>query len=244
MPEINNSCVTSAWIEAVNLANASGRKEVSNLIVNICGLDTHERPEMADVRFALDVALEANGDRSVSTVSSTIFPKSLWRPTAPRSVLYERYLRLWPRIRAHRQNARGTYFQRLISYPTPSDSAFNQLEFVISTYLSGIHRRSALQCAILAPQVDLNATPLQGFPCMQQVAFIPEGRHGLRVSALYPMQYLWTRAYGNYMGLINLGRFMANEMGLELTGVTCVTLVAKLEKPSCAKALLEAIREL
>jgi hypothetical protein len=35
--------------------------------------------------------------------------------------------------------------------------------------------------------------------------------------------------YGNYLGLIQLGRFMAHEMHLNLTAMTCVTTIAVLE---------------
>jgi hypothetical protein len=52
------------------------------------------------------------------------------------------------------------------------------------------------------------------------------------------MQYLWARAYGNYLGLIALGRFMAIEMDLELTAMTCIALVAKLDEPSLAAPFL------
>jgi len=74
---------------------------------------------------------------------------------------------------------------------------------------------------------------------MQQLAFIPEDGDGLRITALYPMQYLWARAYGNYLGLVRLGRFMGSEMGLELRGVTCIALVAKLEQPKLAIPFVE-----
>jgi hypothetical protein len=43
------------------------------------------------------------------------------------------------------------------------------------------------------------------------------------------MQYLFERAYGNYLGLVRLGRFMAHEMGLQLERVVCMAAVAKLE---------------
>jgi hypothetical protein len=244
MPEITERCVSRAWIKAIRLADARPRREVSNLVVNIEGLEETGGLEDTTVRRAFDEALEANNNFPISTVSNTIFPTSLWRRELSRGVLFERYLKLWPRIRAVRQNLRGTYFQRLISYPGVSDSSFNQLEFVISAYLDGTRRRSALQCGILAPQLDLNATPFQGFPCMQQVAFIPEGRNGLRVSALYPMHYLWARAYGNYLGLINLGRFMAAEMGLELKALTCIALVAKLDEPNLGAQFVEAVNEI
>jgi hypothetical protein len=239
MPEITEGSVSSAWLKAIQFASARPRKEASNLIVNIEGLRAAVNPEDATVRAALDQALEKNDNFSVSTVANTIFPASLWRSDLPRAVLFERYLKLWPRISKIRQNRRGTYFQRMISYPDLSESAFNQLEFVISAYSNGTRRRSALQCSILAPNIDLNATPFQGFTCMQQMAFIPEGRNGLRISALYPMHYLWARAYGNYLGLMNLGRFVAFEMGLELTALTCIALVAKVDEPDLAAPFLE-----
>ena len=231
MPEITEQSLSRAWLRAITLANASPRKEVSTLIVNLENLAGGAPVEDGSIRSKLDEALESNGNFSVATVANTIFPTSLRRSDEARQRLFDRYLRVWPRINSIRQNRRGTYVQRLIAYPQPGAGAFNQLDFVISAYRGGTKRRSALQCAILAPSVDLNATPFQGFPCMQQVAFLPEGDNGLRISALYPMHYLWARAYGNYLGLVNLGRFMAVEMGLELTALTCVALVAKLDEP-------------
>jgi hypothetical protein len=231
MPEITEQSLSRAWLRAIALADASPRKEVSTLIVNLENLASGEPIEDGPVRSRLDQALESNEDFPVATVANTIFPASLRKLGESRQGFFDRYLRVWPRINAIRQNRRGTYFQRLIAYPQPGPNSFNQLDFVISAYSGGTKRRSALQCAILAPSVDLNATPFQGFPCMQQVAFLPEGNGGLRISALYPMHYLWARAYGNYLGLLNLGRFMAGEMGLELTALTCVALVAKLDEP-------------
>ena len=244
MPEIVENNVSVAWLKAVNLANTSPRKEVSNLVVSIEDIGPDTITEIPKVRSMLDDALEINGNFSVATVANTIFPYSLWRRDKSRDYLYERYLNLWPRVSAHRQNRRGTYFQRLIGYPNPGEPTFNQLEFVISAFNNGTRRRSALQCGILVPHLDLNATPYQGFPCMQQLAFLPEGKKGLRISALYPMHYLWARAYGNYIGLINLGRFMAHEMDLELKAMTCVALVAKSDKPDLAGSILEAADEI
>jgi hypothetical protein len=238
MPEITEVSLSRAWQRAALLANSSPRKEVTNLVVSIEGLGNGAPEENEQLRTVLDQSLELNGKFPVSTVASTIFPRSLWNPSAPRIQLYERYMRLWPRIVSCPNNRRGTYFQRLISYPVAEEPTFNQLEFVISAFTSGTRRRSALQCGILNPPIDLNPTPYQGFPCMQQISFHKEGASGLRVSALYPMHYLWARAYGNYLGIINLGRFMAKEMSLTLEAITCVALVAKLDNPTIAAPLL------
>ncbi len=43
------------------------------------------------------------------------------------------------------------------------------------------------------------------------------------------MQYLFERAYGNYLGLKRLGDFMAHEMSLTLERVVCIAAVGKLD---------------
>jgi len=236
MPELTSVNVSEVWMGASKLAAAAKGNEIHNLIVNVTNLDEEEEIEIAGVRSRLDSSLRSHGKFGVATVASTIFPKSLLRPNESRDAFYERYLRLWPRIVSCTQNRRGTYFQRLIGYPNGGNPTFNQLEFVINAYRTGTRRRSALQCAILNPATDLNATPYQGFPCMQQLSFHPESNGRLRVSALYPMHYLWARAYGNYLGLIDLGRFVAAGMGLTLSTMTCIAIVAKLEEPKILRS--------
>lgn len=43
----------------------------------------------------------------------------------------------------------------------------------------------------------------------------------LAVNAYYPTQYIMDRAYGNYLGLCHLGRFMAKDMGLTMVRLNC-----------------------
>jgi hypothetical protein len=49
------------------------------------------------------------------------------------------------------------------------------------------------------------------------------------VTGLYATQTLFERAYGNYIGLCDLGRFFAHQWGLQLIRVTCVASVAKFD---------------
>lgn len=63
---------------------------------------------------------------------------------------------------------------------------------------------------------------------MQQIAFIPYGNGEMAVTAFYATQYLFEKAYGNYLGLYRLGNFMAHELGLQLTQMTCIAGVAKM----------------
>ena len=50
------------------------------------------------------------------------------------------------------------------------------------------------------------------------------------MNAFYATQQLFDKAYGNYLGLARLAGFMAREMGLDMTHLTCFVGVAKLER--------------
>jgi thymidylate synthase len=100
-------------------------------------------------------------------------------------------------------------------------------------------RQSALQVAIFDPTKDHTGQPVRGFPCLQQVSFSYDDDGGLAVNAYYPTQYMFDRAYGNYLGLCHLGDFMAHEMGLNLVRFTCY-----IGHPELGKKTKTALRNL
>ena len=201
-------------------------KEIAPLVVVIEVLDNAGPPEVPAIRDALDDGLKAEGKGlSCLQVASTIFPDSLWNRQRPRAELYQRYLGIARRIRKHRANRYGVYFQRLIAFGADieeEDDDVNQLEHIIETWHRGNHRRSALQASLVDPRLDHTHQRQRGFPCLQQVAFAPVGDSGLAVTGFYAKQHMFERAYGNYLGLCHLGRFMAHEMGLTLSQVVCI----------------------
>ncbi|MDE0337625.1 MAG: hypothetical protein OXI80_08130 [Caldilineaceae bacterium] len=228
---IEEDNISIAWARAFLQLMAKG--EISPLAVVIRGFDDGDPVEVAPIRELLDDALGADAKGiSCHEVANTIFPNSLWNPQADRQQLYRRYRRIMPRVLKDRRNRYGVYFQRLIAFG--HDAAFeggvNQLEHVIQTWRGGNHRRSALQAAIFDPNKDHTNQRMRGFPCLQQVAFAPQGSDGLAVTGFYATQYIFARAYGNYLGLCWLGRFMAQEMGKQLTQVTCVASPAKRDR--------------
>jgi thymidylate synthase len=118
----------------------------------------------------------------------------------------------------------------------------NQLDSILSTYLGkkGM-RRSALQVAVFDPERDHSAEPYLKFPCLQHVTFAPDN-NGLCVNAFYAVQYMVERAYGNYLGLCQLGRFVAHELNLPLKRVTCIAGVAQLDTSKASvKTVLGAV---
>jgi hypothetical protein len=229
MPTLSANSISEAWKQAVSACVDSRDHEVCALTVEIGCEGQLDDPAF---REEVNQALAAADKATVETVARTIFPSGLWNPQAPRAQLYRRYMKILPKLRKCTLNRRGHYFERLIHYPLNQKGAgfVNQLEFIISTYVKhSNHRRSALQASLYNPFLDASHSPRLGFPCLQQVAFLPTTGRGLTLVAFYPLHYLFERAYGNYLGLAHLGRFMAKEMGLNLERVVCVAGVAKLE---------------
>ena len=228
---IEEDNLSVAWAKAFIRVVDAG--EIAPLTVVIRGFADGEPMDVAPIRQLLDDALGAEEKAlSCHEVANTIFPQSLWNPRAKRQQLYERYLRIMPRVLRDRRNWHGVYFQRLIAFGHNSayEGGVNQLEHIIQTWHGGNHRRTALQAAIFDPCRDHTNQRQRGFPCLQQVAFAPQGADGLAVTGFYATQYIFKRAYGNYLGLCRLGRFMAQEMGRQLTQVTCVASPAKRDK--------------
>ncbi|NQU22354.1 MAG: thymidylate synthase [Candidatus Nealsonbacteria bacterium] len=234
-----------AWAKAF-LATAEN-PEVSPLTVTVTGFESGRPAEDDRIRTALDQSLKSNGLHSCETVAGTIFPSSLWNPQLDRSALFDRYLKILPSIRKCKGNHNGVYFERLINYkPGGEGKVVNQLDYIISTYKAGNHRRSALQASIFNPARDATNQRQRGFPCLQQVGFTPNPREqSMAVSGYYPMEYIYVRGYGNYLGLCRLGQFVAHQLGLEMTKMTCFVGVGKpgeVAKKKNLRALAENIR--
>jgi hypothetical protein len=230
---ITEANLSIAWAKAF-LASMK-HPEISPMSVTANGLSNDNIPECDVIRKGLDKSLEDNSLRSCHTVANTIFPVRLWNRNRERNLLYQRYLRCQSQIHSDRANCNGVYFERLISY----GKGTNQLEYIIQTYLNGNHRRSALQASIYDPTCDATNQRQRGFPCLQQVGFSRIKESGLCITGYYPKEYIYDRGYGNYLGLCRLGQFVAKEIGLQLTQMTCFVGVASVGKTN--KATLRAL---
>jgi hypothetical protein len=221
--------LSRVWAEAFLRSMERGNSEFGPLTATITEFGDSGPIEIPAIRDRLDTELRTHGIAGgCTTVANTIFPMSLWNPSAADDAeqLFSRYNRLWPRIQ--RANPRGTYFRRLTAFaPKGQDGeAVNQLRHVIDTHRDGNHRRSALIACIFDPTRDHSDCRQQGFPCMQQVSFAPLGDNELMVTAVYVTQFLFPRAYGNYLGLCRLGQFVAKHMNRRLTRVNCIATIA------------------
>jgi len=235
--------VTPLFITSENLSAAWSRvylhivdhpgTEISPLIVSISGFEKDGKPqEDSTVRGALDAVLADEGKVSVEDAAYTIFPQRLWQMArGDRNRLYKMYCD-WA-VLAYKKsnqklNGRGLYFERLVKFGGgPLDG--NQLEWILSQYEKNpAIRRSMLQASVFDPARDHVAQAQLGFPCLQHVSFLPS-KDGLVMNAFYATQQLLFRAYGNFLGLVQLGAFMAGEMGKPFVQLNVTAGVEKLD---------------
>lgn len=251
---IHGRNLSDAWAQAfLKCHNATG-SEISPSIVSFDVRDGEKWAlENKEIRQAIDRQLKICSDKSnpcdVETVAGTIFPESIWkRCNGNRTTLFTEYEKMWPLVCKCVNNKRGTYFRRLMAFGDPkSKSKVCQLENIISFWNEGGRRRSALQASLFDPHQDFRDGPYLQFPCLQQLIFHPKGSNGsggLEVMALYANQILLEKAYGNYLGLYRLGTFMAGEMGLNLTRVSCVASHLTLCKSGTTKKDLSPLVEI
>lgn len=229
MPIVGKN-LSDAWASAfIRCWNAGGQVLAPGIVsFNVRDEGASWSLETPAIRNALDDQLSAFGivsanQSNVETVAGTIFPESIWqRCNGDREKLFAEYEKMWPLVEKCGRNKRGTYFRRLTAF---GQQKTNQLEKIIEAWNGGIFRHSALQAGIFDPEVDHRRIRILGFPCLQQVVFRPvgtKGSGGMTVVAFYAKQLLLDKAYGNYLGLYRLGKFMAGEMDMRLRSVTCI----------------------
>lgn len=230
---IEGTNLSWVWAEAIRRVQAKRGNTLSPLVISLHGFDaTGNLHEDAAMKLDLDALLASENEWDIETVAFTIFPERYWQIAAGnRSELFNIYRRAFPKIQAmNRQlNGKGLYFERLTMFGRgPEDG--NQLEFIIKQYSGrkGV-RDSMLQASVFDPGRDHSGSAQLGFPCLQHVSFVPT-RNGLVTNAFYATQQLFNKAYGNYLGLAHLGRFVARECGMQPARLNVYVGVAKLER--------------
>jgi hypothetical protein len=208
--------------------------------------------EDIEIRSLLDRFSEYKGIPPISTVANTIFPVALYYPDNPkltgdkaRHHLYQVYLQGNKVRRRCRANKFGTYFGRMIDWPNGRVKT-NQLEEIIKRLKSNLTRgnpfssiyelsvggsedylsqENTADIQIRQPDKD---TSIMGFPCLSHISLnLYKGR--LDMTALYRNQHFIRKAYGTYLGLSRLLRFICREVGCEPGTLLCIAAHADAE---------------
>lgn len=243
---IDETDLSIAWAKVlINLCENPGT-EISPLIVSLTGFNENGViSENLDYRNKVDAALKEKGFIDIEEVAFTIFPERYLKIAGGnRQKLFDLYRRCFPRMKLMKKslNNRGLYFERLTMFGDgPCDG--NQLEWILSMHAerSGV-RKSMYQAAVFDPARDHVKQAQLGFPCLQHVTFETTNA-GLVVNAFYATQQMFNKAYGNYLGLAQLGTFMAGEMGTKLARLNVFIGIARLDKITKSDPVLQHILE-
>lgn len=215
-----------AWIEASKYL-LDNRYEARNLVVHITNpeheLDQNKHLEI--VTFS-----KKHGLLSPKKVAYTIFPHTLYARYPNSAELFYKYNYengIYKRLKYGRW---GTYFRRMTHYDMPNGPV-NQ----VGNIIAAINKRKRLSKAaytIVIQRPGSETILKMGGPCLNYLAVQiepddPRCRMGLL--CIYRNHYFVERAYGNYWGLINLLKFIANETGSEPGWLTCVSSHAEIE---------------
>jgi hypothetical protein len=252
--------LSDAWLAALAAVVEPGSAGPSPLTVSFTGFHESGLPhEVANIRSAVDMELKNRGKVSVETNAAMIFPLGNLQLLETRlnraasvgelSAYYRE--RVFPRLLAtnRRFNRKGTYFLRMISFGSnPGELEHpgeNQIQKLLEIWQNNPRiAQSVLQLAIRDPGHDLSHNPRPFFPCLQQVSFAYDHKDGISVTGYYPTQYIFDRAYGNYLGLSHLGRYIAREMKKQLVRVNCISANPLIGGTSQKGALQRFLKEL
>jgi hypothetical protein len=222
-------------IESANLSEAWGQLFLDTLrrtkrtrapvLVSIADFANDLPDEDLTIRTKLDESLRQYPEMfDVNVCAMTIFPYRLWKHRGQPSwknfhqLCVDKFI---PRIKARQsRNRLGTYFERMMNFTGSRGSeakTVDQLGFIINLLKRSSRwpRESALQLTCFDPAKDHTGQPVRGFPCLQQVGLSHDGENRIALHAFYPSQYIFDRAYGNYLGLCHLGHYIACQTKLK-----------------------------
>jgi len=255
MISVEASNVSTAWLAITRRLDDESNRKAIHTVTRIAD-PVGENPL---VRSAMDDLLAAGKDRqSVETVANTIFPEAIARTCVDHDALVDRYARMYPTLKKRfRKNEHGTYFGRLIQYPS-AKGPFDQIGAVIRRITAELKTRGPKQAAryeaILEIPEDASSLPVyvpntdnnpMAFPCLSHCSFQLDTEGHLHLLATYRSQFLVERGYGNYLGLGRLLAHVARHTGLQVGHLTVVAGLAHLESPiTPVRAMLEQFADL
>lgn len=244
-----------AWGKAFVSAMESSQTNPGPMVVSVLKFENGLPLEDTRIVVELDKLLAAHRKNPCSVSAMIIFPYQQWiRRGCPDCAEFSKWCveRFVPKLKARDgRNRKGLYFERMMNFrggAADGTPGRNQLLHLIEWWEHQRQNqqkrpsRSRMQVTCFDPFIDHNRECRPYFPCLQQVAFSYDSNDGLTVSAFYPAQYLFDRAYGNYLGLCRLGAFMAHQMGLSLVRFNCF--VGRAELGDITKEALQPLKRL
>lgn len=237
-----NVDLISAWKDACD--QIANRKTVDYVLVTSFG--TAWQGTNAD-RQAVDVAARSIGAELPSSVASMLLPKVVRTSTASASAAIEAGQKMMGRGRQMGlaySGWRHTYFERLTG--AWYDRKGNKESISQNRILKAIEKinewgKNAEAVFYMHTNLDVDNFRPRGSPCLQYIQMRVYGTNLISVVGVYRAHDYVNKALGNFIGLNDLGNFVADRTGKTFTGVTVVSLHPFVERKSQANGYLAAV---
>lgn len=230
--------LSQGWLETTKDVQEQGGKAFHTLT-------RIENPlaEDAAIRDGYDGLLRDLRMQSAETVAHTIFPSGPASESDSPEALVARYVDSYSTLRRFGPNKKGTYFGRIVAYPSPTGD-LDQLTPLIRKLAQELDTPGPMsaryEVGIEAPQDTHNydsadgdeheeglggtevAVPIfaphkdtgrRAFPCLSLLSFQLDVGR-VHLLAQYRYEYLVEKGYGNYLGLARLLEYVAEFVDL------------------------------
>lgn len=235
-----SDCLSEGWAVACGLLLAAPRRELTGMVIRV----RSPLPEDRAIRAAADELARLEGAQPIDEVRNTIFPAAMAARLPEPAELVGVYMADYA-IRSTLAGGWGTYFGRICITPE-ADGAIPQLLPLVDrlrTARAGPARRSVYEVNVYSPARDRNV--LRGAPCMAHLSFAlggdAERPDRLDCIASYRNQDLLRKGYGNYLGIAELQRYLADATGFRAGQLTIVATHAYLDGSGAARRRLQDI---
>lgn len=216
----------SAWVAAAS-ALIDRRNEAYNVVIDVENAFVHDENDN-DVISLVDNFLRKHNENPIITVANTIFPQSLYdKYRSPE--FFEVYHRDFDKLSETKRW--GRYFERMTRHEKCDGTVYNPLNELIAKMKrqekGRVRYSSAYELAVYDPLRD--GRLLYGGQCLSFLSFKIDVNHALMLTVMYRNHTYITRCLGNLIGLGRLQAFVANEVGLALGSLTCISTHATLD---------------
>ncbi|MEZ5972602.1 MAG: hypothetical protein R3C31_12390 [Hyphomonadaceae bacterium] len=240
MKAIEAQTCVEAWLAACDyLTQSDDAWRAYNVVLEIAEPLKLGEDERAVVGI-LDQFLTDRGGMPFNTVVNTIFPAQLYQRHGAEGV-YERYLsEVYPQIEKHPDCSWGTYAQRILCRTDALGETIYPLRDLVNKLKGQLQmsgpNRAVYELGLIDPFMDIpiydpaqDRTRPIGGPCLSHLSFKLGPDRRLHLTALYRSHWYVQRALGNLFGLAHLLHFVADEAGLKLGSLICLSSMAQLD---------------
>lgn len=248
---VGNRVVPIWYAAAMHLLNSPDRTDM-NLVLEISdplSMSHGDKQLMVKVNEALKNSAEC--DLTLDTVATTIFPYRLYERHG-RPGMYPKFFKSLDR--GKKAGTWGTYAERMMSQQAKDGlNTINPLDLLIEKLRRNSESqqrfKSAYELNLSDPEVDLapimdlfgdggdiptykaalDAKANRNRPCLSHISFKLVDTNRVNLTAIYRSHHYCARALGNLIGLARLLKFVADECGLEVGTLTCISTFATLD---------------